>query len=251
MTQAWYPVPKPPKKSSTGRTVGLVAAALVALIAVVALVIWGVQPRTVDGQAAAVQAGGPVVDDSDLEGLLLSPDEISDIVKLPGMVTVASWMNPDAADDPGSYDPLDCLGAMYSGMSVVYDENGYEAIFQTRTGPSNKKGLPAVDQSVATFESANAAQSALGDYIELWKSCAEKKFTYTGPDARESWTLGTPESNHDGMTTLQNAMDGEQLYLDRAVAARGNVLVEVQLQDAKPAGAVVAIAQGILDRIGD
>lgn len=251
MTQAWYPVPKPPKKSGTGRIAGLVAAAAIALIAVVSLVIWGVQPRTVDGQPAAAQVDGPTIDDSDLESLLLSPDEISDIVKLPGMVTVASWMKPDTADGADSYDPKDCLGAMYSGMSEVYDDSGYTAIFQTRTGPSNKKGTPAVDQSVATFDTPNAAQTALGDYVALWKRCADKTFTYTGTGPRESWTLGTPESSHEGVTTLQNVMDGDRLYLDRAVAARGNVLVEVQLQDANPTGAVVAIADGILDRIGD
>lgn len=248
MSLGGYPIPRPARKSRRGQVIGLIAAALVVLVAVVGVTVWVAAPRTVDGTAVAPADSAAHVDAAGLESLLLSPEDVGEIVKLPGMVTVASWMKPDAPEEGGSYSPPDCLGAMYSGMSAAYDDNGYSAIFQTRTEPSTTHGTPAVDQSAAAFDNAAAAETALSDYLAVWRRCADKQFTYTG---RPPWTLGSPEQSHEGITVLQNTGEGDREYLDRAIAVRGNVLVEVQIRDIRPSNEVVTMIQRILDRIGD
>lgn len=248
MSERWVLTPRPPKKSNRWRVVLVAAAVVVAVVVVAAVVIWSPDSHTVDGSAVAPADSGAIVDAAGLESLLLGPEEIGEIVKLPAMVTVASWMKPDAPEEGGSYTPPDCLGAMYSGMSAVYDDNGYSAIFQTRTAPSTDHGTPAVDQSAAAFDNAADAQTALSDYLAVWRRCADKQFTYTG---RAPWTLGSPEQSHEGITVLQNTGEGDREYLNRAIAVRGNVLVEVQIRDMRPSTEVVTIVQRILDRIGD
>jgi hypothetical protein len=197
--------------------------------------------------AAAVE----IVDAVSLESLLLTPDVVSGIVGLPNMVTISSWMKPDSSGSSESYVPRDCLGALYSGMSVVYAGNGYSAIFQTRTGPNKSRpgATPAVDQSASAVDTPAEAQNAMSDFLDTLHNCAGKDFTCTR--IQVTWKLGCPADAGDGITTLESTQQGGGLVIDRALAVKGNVLVEVQAQDRKPlSDEVKKIMDRLLDRIG-
>lgn len=241
MSQGGYRMPRP--NSRTHRAV----AAVVAVIVTMAIASC---TRTVGG--AAAQAGkGPMVDGANLESVLLTPDVVSGIVGLPNMVTISSWMKPDSSDSGESYVPRDCLGALYSGMSVMYAGNGYSAIFQTRTGPNKSRpdATPAVDQSASAFDTPAEAEKAMSAYLDTLRHCAGKDFTYTR--IQVTWKLGSPTDAGDGITTLESTLQGGGQVIDRALAVKGNVLVEVQAQDGKPlADEVKTIMNQVLDRIG-
>lgn len=225
--------------------------AAVAAIAVIVTAVTASCTRTVDGVAAGAVGKGPMVDGGNLESLLLTPDVVSGIVGLPNMVTISSWMKPDSSDSGESYVPRDCLGALYSGMSVVYAGNGYSSIFQTRTGPNKSKpdATPAVDQSASAFDSPAEAQKALDEYLDTLRNCAGKDFTYTR--IQLTWKLGSPTHAGNGITTLESTLQGGDQVIDRALAVKGNVLVEVQAQDRKPLpDEVKKIMDQVLDQIG-
>jgi hypothetical protein len=243
MSQGRYRMPR--QNSRTRR-------AAAAAIALIVTVVTASCTRTVDGAAAEAGAGkGPVVDGANLESLLLTPDVVSGIVGLPNMVTISSWMKPDSSDSGESYVPRDCLGALYSGMSVVYAGNGYSSIFQTRTGPNKSRpdATPAVDQSASAFDTPAEAQKAMSEYLDTLRNCAGKDFTYTR--IQLTWKLGSPTDAGNGITTLESTLQGGDQVIDRALAVKGNVLVEVQAQDRKPlADEVKKIMDQVLDQIG-
>lgn len=243
MSQGSHRMPRPNSRSCQ---------AAVAAVAVVIAAATASCTRTVDGVAAGPAAGkGPVIDGGNLESLLLTPDVVSGIVGLPNMVTISSWMKPDSSDSGESYVPRDCLGALYSGMSVVYAGNGYSAIFQTRTGPTKSKpdATPSIDQSASAFDSPAEAQKAMDEYLDTLHNCAGKDFTYTR--IQLTWKLGSPTDAGNGITTLESTLQGGDQVIDRALAVKGNVLVEVQAQDRKPlVDEVKKIMDGVLDQIG-
>lgn len=247
MTPGFDLTPRPPQKSS--RVVLLASAAVVVVVVIAALVVWAVNPGTVEGKAVMPAGSAAFVDGDDLEPLLVSPDEVSKIVGVPNMVTISSWMKPDTNDEAAT--PEECVGALYTGMDSVYADNGYASIFQTRTGPnkSNSAATPAVNQTVAAFDTAQEAQKALTDYLRLIEGCAGKDLTFT--KIQVTWHLGSPEQTDDGITVASSRLREGTLFLDRSVTAKGNVLVEVQIQDNKShKDDVLAITRDILQNIG-
>ena len=106
-------------------------------------------------------------------------------------------------------------------------------------------------ESVVTFDTAAAAQKALANYVEQRRRCANTQFTwkFISQGQQAEWTLGEPVDAGGGITALRNVNPDSPVTVTRAIAAKNNVLVDVQIMGSELAEQNVTIARRILERI--
>jgi hypothetical protein len=106
-------------------------------------------------------------------------------------------------------------------------------------------------ESVVTFDSAAAAQRALANYVEQWRRCANTQFVWKmiTQGQQAAFTLGEPVDAGGGVTSLRNVNDNSPVSVTRAIAAKNNVLVDVQIMGSNLAEQNVTIANRILEKI--
>jgi hypothetical protein len=111
--------------------------------------------------------------------------------------------------------------------------------------------LLQVVQAVTTFDDDAAAQRALAGYLAQWTRCAGTILTrHFGQGGTAAIALGTPQGASDGITTMVNHQIRNQRPFFRAIAAKGNVLVDIQDSGgAEVPGQAADVMQRILARI--
>jgi eukaryotic-like serine/threonine-protein kinase len=192
----------------------------------------------------------PVTADS-ARSLLPSLDELKTIMDNPELIA-----GPDstgvAVPDPSQqvYEPADCASSFSAGAPPAYEGTGWRGFFGASQAQSPTPSV-MLGESVVTFDDAAAAQKALAHYVEQWRRCANKQFTWKmiAQGQQAAFTLGEPVDAGNGVTSLRNVNPDSPVSVTRAIAARNNVLVDVQIMGSDLAEQNVTIAQRILERI--
>jgi hypothetical protein len=193
----------------------------------------------------------PLVEGAALPGLLLSLDEMKALTGDSGLTIMET--GTDVSMPPTSqsrYEPMDCVGSFLAGTPQSYQGTNYRQFYDTV--PANQATLLQVVQAVATFDDAAAAQQALSGYVAQWSRCADTTLTrhvvQTGGTAPIA--LGGPQDASDEITTLVSHQTLNQRPFFRAIAAKGNVLVDIQDSGgAEVPGQAVEVIKRILARI--
>jgi hypothetical protein len=97
-----------------------------------------------------------------------------------------------------TFEPARCFPSIGAGAPQPYQDSGYRAYYAKnyiqRPTPSMQ-----VDEAVAIFDDAPAAQKALAGYIERWQQCANKRLQWShvatasfpcGPSAHRKMPVG-------------------------------------------------------------
>ncbi len=191
----------------------------------------------------------PKLTAADLPGLLLSIDEVKDIMQIPaGMVEQYRVTEVGTGNIPSATgDPIECAGAVLAAQSPTYKDSDQRAFLEVYDGATHGQGL--VDQAVVAFDNAAAAQSYLAKSVNQYRQCAGKRFTANTAKGSVSWTVAEPVQV-GGMTLFHNTLHVEEDRPDdRVLAVKANVVVDlvafkVGLQDQ-----ATTIATRILQRI--
>ncbi len=195
----------------------------------------------------------PSVDAADLPALLPSLDEVKKIMENPALVAGPNSTGV-AEPDPREqvYEPADCAGSFISGSPSVYDGTGWRGFLGNSQAQSPTPSV-MLGEAVVTFDDAAAAQRALTEYVEQWRRCANTRFTwkFISQGQQAQWTLGEPVDAGGGVTSLRNVNPDSPVTITRAIAAKNNVLVDVQIMGSGLAEQNVTLARSILDRIPD
>jgi hypothetical protein len=149
-----------------------------------------------------------------------------------------------------TYEPMDCVGSFMSGVPPPYQGTNYRQTYFTV--PQNAATLLQVDQAVTTFDDTAAAQQALTGYVAAWTRCAGTTLTrhFIQAGGNPKVTLGAPQDAGDGITTLVNHQNSNNRPFFRAIAVKGNVLVDIQDSGgAEVPDQAAEIARRILARI--
>lgn len=193
----------------------------------------------------------PPVDKAALPGLLPSLDELKTITGNPSLIT-GPVFNAVETPNPGeqTFEPADCVSSFNAGAPPAYQNSGYLAFHGASQAQSPTPSL-MLGEAVATFHTAEAAQKALAAYIEQWRRCATKRFTwnFVSQGQQSQWTLGQPVDAGGGVTSLRNVNDNSPVTVTRAIAAKNNVLVDVQIMGSGLTEQNITIANRILERI--
>lgn len=199
------------------------------------------------GRGPGTTPAKPAVSAADLPKLLATVDEIKDVMKSPNIVTQQTWNKPDDSTD-AKVEPVECTSAAFGGEASTYNGTGFTAIYILRQ--ADPEGLPDVDEGVAAFDNAAAAKGFVSKAVAQWRQCAGKQLVWMWSDGRTvPWTLGDPAES-GGMATVRNtAILQPDLALERVLAAKSNVVVDLQVLGMNLGDEATVIAKRILDRI--
>src|ERR1700761_897767 len=148
---------------------------------------------TVSGTATVSPGhGAPVTGRAPgLAGLLLSLDEMKQVLKFSNMATEEVWTRPDAR---GIFEPASCVGAVFSSMAGSYADSGYRDFYEVRQADMSGRSLPHwVDQGVVAFENDSAAESFVAKQVAQWRQCVGRQFKYAYPqpdDWQDPYRIG-------------------------------------------------------------
>ena len=186
-----------------------------------------------------------------LPGLLPSLDELKTITNNQQLVAgpnATGVAEPDPKEQV--YEPASCASSFTAGSPSAYEGTGYRGFLGASQAQSPTPSL-LLGESVVTFDTAEAAKKALAKYVEQWRRCANTQFTwkFISQGRQAQWTLGEPVDAGGGITSLRNVNPDSPVTVTRAIAAKNNVLVDVQIMGSNLAEQNVTIAQRILERI--
>jgi hypothetical protein len=206
---------------------------------------------TVGGTATIRPGHGPgTATAGGLAGLLLSLDEMKQVLKFSNMATEEIWNRPDAR---GIFEPASCVGAVFSSMAGSYADSGYREFYEVRQADVSGRSRPHwVDQGVATFENDSAAESFVAKQVAQWRQCVGRQFTYAYPqpdDWQDPYRIGDPIDS-GCVTMISNVNVDQKHYADiRELAAKSNIVVDLQFTGFDLTDEPATTINRILDRI--
>lgn len=209
------------------------------------------QPRAL----SARDSSAPTVAPADLDKLLLSDRQISDIIGAGPLATFHTYSTITPADAGETFSDPSCAEAVYNTMWTAYDRSGYTGALGHGLREPGDRHPHAVDQGVVAFPTADAATRFVARVTTAWQHCADAHFSDTGPsgpspNTRTDWyTVGYPIISD--ISTLVVYPEGRREQTDvRAITSRSNVVIDVGATGpAMPADKLVAIVNAIAAKL--
>jgi actin-like ATPase involved in cell morphogenesis len=207
--------------------VGITVAAVLGLFA------WGVsekQSPPARSPAHAPTAPGPLVAPAKLASLLLSADQIDELMNSKGMQGNDIGNQLTATSDKVAIQA--CLGSLYGSQPSVYAGSGYIAVSdQFLTEYSGNNVVNSLEQTAVGFRSANAASAFFAKSLNNWKACAGRVVPITstgtnGTSATSSWTIQEVKAADTAISQIVTT-GGAGLTCQHGLQAVYNVIVDV------------------------
>ncbi len=152
----------------------------------------------------------------------------------------------EMSDDSATMEPRECLAVDGAVQAQVYEGSGFTAV-RDQTLNDGDNFTHFAEQAVVLFPSAKQAAAFVTASAQQWPACHE----YTHTQSGSLWRAG-PISNANGIVSItatqQNANE-PGWACGRALAARNNVVVDVNTCSANPADSAVNIANQIAARV--
>ncbi|WP_210115440.1 sensor domain-containing protein [Mycobacterium sp. DL99] len=255
--------------------VGLTLSYSFIALAVVALVVWIAvrEPHSTSTTVAKdVTTTSPAVAQSTSATAVPKPPPPPPRIEAAGMAPLlpsvdemrAITGNQELADNPPddppeiglpdtqTYAPVECAGSFSVFTPRPYENSGYRNLAWAVQAQKPKVNMQAVE-GVAIFDDAAAAQRALANYVQIWRECNGRTLTwaFTNEGRSANFTLGGPEDGGPGITGLRSANQGPQgtVWMVRAIGAKANVLVDVQILGVGLTDEANRVVRQIFDRI--
>jgi eukaryotic-like serine/threonine-protein kinase len=241
--------------------IGLTLSYAFTLIAVAVLVIWTVvgvragssstvatSPTAATSSVSSVPEQ-PLVTAAQLPKVLLSIDEVKQAVNAPNLAKVA-----DAAALIGTQGvaitPPECVSAAFASTAPAYHNSPVRGIFSRAITGEGQDGMVVLNETMSTFENTSAATSLVSQVIGEWRGCAGKSVTLAGQGTTVTLDVGQPVANSTVMT-IQNSLQGSLpgFSSDRAIAAKANVVIDMDAQGFDMGDALKTLADQILARV--
>ena len=258
-----YGAPSPRSdRTSTLAALSVVFAVVVAIAALVARPI----TTTVAGTAALpsaavapssattapVTAPAPAVPADALPGFLLSLEEVKHLVNAPNL--------NEAKDDTKvfdveevTYSPPQCVTAFGAYELLLHDPAaraaGPMAIYdRSMRGPAPASGLLYLEETAVRVDGPSVARTFLAAVLDRWRRCAGHTVTSDGGVRGHMEIAVQQPITRGAVTTLRsNYING--VSLERAIAVKGNVTVDISATGKHADDEVNRLAQAIVDRI--
>jgi hypothetical protein len=212
-----------------------------------------VSTQTTTATTTPVPPPQPTVTPADLAGLLPSLEEIK-VLTGNSDLTLPATATDLVGEAPGqSVDPPECWAAYAPARRPVYDAAAVRGVYLTQY----ESTILGPTQSVAAYDDAGAAQSALRSILADWVQCAAGEMRYTDTDYGggrvASLAVSPPADAGNGITTISVVAKRElRGAIYRAIAAKSNIVVDVDVaagSEPDRTAVAVAIANAILDKI--
>jgi PknH-like extracellular domain/Domain of unknown function (DUF4190) len=239
--------------------IGLTLSYAFIVIAVVALVMWTVVGREAEPSSTpatspppATSSGTPderLVTAAQLPKLLLSIDEVKQAVNAPNLANVkdASGLSGDQGINAT---PRECISSLFGGGASAYERSAVRAAFTRAITGEGSDGVILFNETMATFENTAAATQLVSLVVGQWRGCAGKSVTLIVDGKPLTLDVGQPIPQGTVMV-LRNALRGSVTGFssDRAIAAKANVVIDLDAQGYNLGDGLQTLADRILERV--
>jgi hypothetical protein len=168
-----------------------------------------------------------------------------------------TWDRPVKSDKDASIDRPECWESVAPGAPEAYTLNAILR-YHAAEFDDTRSFLKSIQvmQAVTAFGDPPAAQSQLAKLLDGWHQCGGSTVNVTargGPSYPLS--LSAPADAGNGITTMDLAPKGLKVHFVRALAAKANVVIDLEVTqlgttDAEvPRQTAVSIANYILNKI--
>lgn len=222
--------------------IGLTLSYAFIVIAIAVLVIWGLvvmrpgsSSTVATSSPAATSSTSPVPEQplviaAQLPKILLSIDDVKHAVNAPNLAKVDESA---ALIGTAGYTvtPSDCLSAIFASTKEAYQHSLARATFSRAITGEGQDGMVVLNETISTFDNSSAATAFVTQSTGDWTRCAGKSVTVAGKGNTITLDVGQPDVNGTVMT-LKNSLEGSLpgFSSDRAIAAKANVVIDVDSQ---------------------
>lgn len=238
--------------------IGLTLSYAFILVAVAALVIWMVVGReaerspTVEASPSTTNSARPderFVTAAQLPKLLLSIDEVKQVVNAPNLAKVedASGLS---GDQGLNVTPRECVSSLFGGGASAYERTAARGAFTRAITGDGKDGVILLNETMVTFENTAAATQLVSLVVGQWRGCAGTSVTLIVDGNPLTLDVGQPIQQGTVMVlrnTLRGGVTG--FSSDRAIAAKANVVIDLDAQGYDLGDSLQTIADRILERV--
>jgi hypothetical protein len=189
----------------------------------------------------------PHFEESDLEPMLLGPDEISGRL---GVEKLSSATAPAfAGEDQGSPASNDCARVADPDPAAAFRDSGFIASRGMRLVSGDPTQGLVVDENVWEFENASKASEFIINTVTAWLNCQHAVVDVRNGTVVEKQTLGGAGVVND-IDVLDSSIPAVPLRnCSHAIAAKSNVVVDVHLCGTRNSAAAVPLVSQIRDNI--
>ncbi len=239
--------------------IGLTLSYTFIVIAVASLVIWTVAGREAERPSTVAASPPPAtssaapderfVTAAQLPKLLLSIDEVKQAVNAPNLTEVeeAAGLN---GDQNLNITPRECISSLFAGAESAYKRTADRGAFTRAITGDGQDGIILLNETMATFENTAAASHLVSQVVGQWRGCAGKSVAFITD--RNALTLDVGQPIQQGtVMVLRNTLRGSETGVssDRVIAAKANVVIDLDAQGYYLGDSLETIARRILDRV--
>jgi hypothetical protein len=183
--------------------------------------------------ATSRSTAAALVDEEALDGMLLSPAEISTAMGANQLTVVVAARQID--DVSALVSRPECLPIYSPAESHAYAGTGWTAVRRQDLGDPSHTHSAA--QSVVLFPSARRAAAFFTSSSQSWRACGNDSFAHAMSGGREAWDVG-PVANANGMLSTAArislevfdtpaSQQGGGTTGQRVLTVRNNVVIDV------------------------
>ena len=211
----------------------LAAAVVVIAVAVASYLVLG-RPSTRSQDSAAWQPASSLTPaQTVLQGLLLSPEQISAAMGTTELVVNGTTGTmPDIADQVPDEA---CRPIVSPAESQAYRGSGWSTMLGQVLAEPGPRFRHRVEQTVVSFPSANEASAFFTASAQSWPACADRHFNVVAMGTDMAHTAG-PVSNTNGTLSVTQNQDGVELVFScqRALTVANNIVIDIAACSLKP-----------------
>jgi hypothetical protein len=183
---------------------------------------------TVSGTAVrdngTVPADVPALEESALKKVLLSIDEVNDIMGTTEL-EVTSEMD-EMTDSADKVSDEDCLGAMFGSEEDVYKGSGWTAVRDVVAREPDEDNDHWIEQTAVLYPKANAASRFFEKSKSMWENCAESSLAVDTEDTSSLWEFDDVTASDGLITQMATQEDADGWGCQHALAAVSNMTAE-------------------------
>jgi hypothetical protein len=166
----------------------------------------------------------PPLDESALERVLLSIDEVNEIMGSTD-IEVTSELDEMTNSSETVSDP-DCLGAMFGAEEPVYDGSGWTAVRDVVARDPEEDNDHWIEQTAVLYPDAESAKRFFDESRADWENCAGSSLAVDDEDSSSLWEFGDVTAEDGLITQLAMQEDADGWGCQHAMAAVSNMTAE-------------------------
>jgi hypothetical protein len=174
--------------------------------------------------AKTVPSDVPRLDESTMEKMLLSIDEVNEVMGTTELEVTSDMDGMTDSSDKVS-DP-DCLGAMFGAEEPVYKGSGWTAVRDVVAREPEEDNDHWVEQTAVLYPQASNAKRFFEKSRSTWEQCAGSSLAVDTEDTSSLWEFGDVTRGDGLITQMATQEDADGWGCQHALAVASNMTAE-------------------------